>query len=158
MGLKTGREKPSRIYPEIQDVAAALKRSMVARSTEFGSGSSWNNLKAMMQNLLIQRKRLLGLRDVPGLTQYAADQENNQSYDVVSEINGIVTAIDAILTDVGTRIPDDGTYVLGEELQTLANAIADPNSEPTTYRTFTPGQINATKTLVDALIALIDDD
>jgi quinol monooxygenase YgiN len=85
--------------------------------------------------------------NVTGLAQYAKDQKNNQSLDVIAEFNAMVSAIDGCIGWVTTNFPKDANGFLLRE--TWGN-------NGTVDRSFTPAQTAGLRTQLDGLIERID--
>ena len=76
----------------------------------------------------------------PGLAQFAKDQNNDQTYDVVAEFNAAIATIDAVINNIVTTFPKD-THLTG--------------LNPNTYQSFPPASTATLRGLLDNVIAAI---
>jgi hypothetical protein len=103
---------------------------------------------SVFQALRQDRAALVTASSTPGLAQYAKDQKNNQTLDVVAEFNGMIAAIDQVVSWITTNFPKDAaTQCLLE--RTLG-------SEGPIEVTFTSAQTAGMRTQLDSLIATIN--
>lgn len=100
------------------------------------------------QGLRQDRAALVAASATPGLAQYAKDQKNNQTLDVVAEFNGMVGAIDQVTAWIDSNFPKDTT--------TQALLERTLGTEGPIERTFTTAQTAGLRTQLDSLIATIN--
>lgn len=84
----------------------------------------------------------------PGLAQYAKDQTNDPSYDVVAEFNTMRNAMNSARDSLIATFPKDGNGFILYQTINANGTIAT--------RTFTSAQLAAAVALVDSVIASID--
>jgi hypothetical protein len=92
------------------------------------------------------RAALVTAAATPGIVQYARDQKNNQTLDVVAEFNAMVAAIDQVTNWITTNFPKAAT---GELLERTLG------SEGPIEVTFTSAQTAGLRTQLDSLIGTI---
>jgi hypothetical protein len=94
-----------------------------------------------------ERAQLATSASTPGLTQFARDQKNNQTLDVVVEFNAMIAAMDGITAWIETNYPKDvGGFLLAKQFSN--GTIID--------RMFTPAQTAGFQTQLNSLIATIN--
>jgi hypothetical protein len=83
----------------------------------------------------------------PGLAQYARDQYNDPTYDVVAEFNAMKSAIDTARDTLITAFPKDaGGFILYQKINPDGSIL---------LRTFTSAQLAGSVAQVDSVIAAI---
>lgn len=100
------------------------------------------------QALRQDRAALVTAAGTTGLAQYAKDQKNNQSLDVVAEFNAMVAAIDQVTLWIDNNFPKDAS--------TRALLERTLEAEGPVERTFTSAQTAGLRTQLDGLIATIN--
>lgn len=85
---------------------------------------------------------------IPGIVQYAKDQENDQGYNIVTEYNALITEVDEVIASIETNFPTDASDWIQEKKFNGAGGYD--------YREFTPTQSAALIALIDDVIAAID--
>ena len=63
-------------------------------------------------NLKSFRDQLNAIKSVSGIADYARSQESDQGYDVATEFNGVISAIDSVIAELVTSIPKDASGYL----------------------------------------------
>lgn len=87
------------------------------------------------------------IKGIPGIEQYAKDQEDDQTYDVTGEFNAMITAAEAVRDQVETDIPADGSgFLLLKQF--------DVGHDLTT-RDFSPAQTSTLRTTLASFIAAV---
>lgn len=125
---------------KVKQQAQALRTDAAAGAIQSG------RILSTHQYLRAERAALTAAASTPGLAQYARDQKNNQTLDVVAEFTAVIAAIDQVVGWIETNFPKDAGGFLLE--RTLG---ADGPLE----RTFTPAQTAGFRTQLDSLIAMI---
>jgi hypothetical protein len=101
---------------------------------------------AMFSHLSNVKAQFSAAAGVSGLAQYAKDQKNSQSLDVVAEFTAMIAAIDTCRSWISTNFPKDANgYLLAATLGEAA--LVD--------RTFTSAQTVNLKTVLQSLAATI---
>ena len=100
MTFKASNAVPSRAYNEIKLEALKVKdfadRVVILLSSDFSA----NNLNGMITTLIHHKAKLDNLKATAGLSQYAKDQESDQSYDVVAEFAALLSLIDTVIAEI----------------------------------------------------------
>lgn len=141
---------PATAYPRSKSSAAQVKGiadSNIAKYTT--TGANGNEIFAMTDNLRGLKADLNTAKNVPGIVQYAKDQEDDQTYDVAQAFTDVLQAINAVLAEVEATFPTSAGGWL--ELNKMESGDAS-----LTPRDFTTGQLaslTATlQTLSDAIV------
>jgi hypothetical protein len=98
------------------------------------------DLKAQLQTIVT----------APGLAAYAQEQINNNTINIVTEYNNMITTVDTTITWILTNLPKDGSGYL------LITQFAPENNGRTISRQFTPAETAGLRTVLDGLLATID--
>lgn len=120
---------PATQYDRAKKLAAQMKNQANVRATAFASGANSAEILAALDNTKAFYDQLLPIKDVPGIAQYAKDQEANQAYDFVAEMNTLLAAMVDVRDTILAAIPKDGDDYLLERKLNLDGSF--------TYRTFT---------------------
>ncbi len=124
-----------RSLPQIRDLMAA------------GNVSANLIVHNLVQNIKNTRAVLVAARDTPGMRAYVRDQLNDPAFNLTTQTNAIVAAIDNTLVWVAANIPTDASgWMLLWKME------ADGGI---TTRSFTPTQTAGLRTELDALITAI---
>lgn len=146
MAFKTQRS-PATGYANAKALAAQLKSYAQGRQAEFSSATNRDVLVSTASDLIRWRDELEAVTQIPGIAQYAKDQENDQAYDVVAEFTAVQVAVDAAISEIVSSFPVSNGALLERQL----------NPDGTiTYLQFTAGQLNTLRGLlgdIDAAIA-----
>lgn len=117
MAFRATNNLPAVNYDEAKSLARQLKNYASSRATLFGSGGNSDQIFATLDALKQFRDRLDAIRSTPGIAQYARDQEDDQTYDVVAEFVAMVAAVDAAIAQIVTTFPADGSgFLLAQTL------------------------------------------
>lgn len=147
MAFRTQRS-PATAFAHAKSVAVRVKTYCQNRRTQFQSATNRDVVLATSNDLRGWRGELAEAAAVPGIGQYAKDQENDQAYDVVAEFNALTSAIDEVVSFIVAAFP-----------ASVNGAIEEKSLNPdgsTSYLTFTAAQLGGLVTLLDAVIAAID--
>ena len=87
------------------------------------------------------------IKAIPGIAQYAKDQEDDQNYDVVTEFNTMVNAASAVRDRVESDIPTAAGGWMNLQKFEADHTIST--------RAFTPAQTTQLRTDLDAFIATV---
>lgn len=135
------------VLEDIDRRAAALKlyAQQVRAECAVGNVPSSRILDVYV-NFKQERAALASAAATPGLTQFARDQKQNQTLDVVAEFNAMIAAIDGVTGWLETNFPKDaGGFLLAKSFS--AGTIVD--------RLFPASQTAGFRTQLDTLIAAI---
>lgn len=106
-----------------------------------------SQILGVYSNLSSMKAQFTAAAGVSGLAQYAKDQKNSQSLDVVAEFTAMIAAIDTCRSWISTNFPKDGNgFLLSQTLG--ASGPVD--------RTFTSAQTVTLKTALTALAETIN--
>lgn len=101
----------------------------------------------VIQHFSVVIPRLNTWSATPGLAQYAKDQQNDPTYDVIAEFTTMRNAMNSALSGLVSLVPTSATFAL---LFTI-------NADGTlTWRTFTQAQLASAVSLIDSVIAAIN--
>lgn len=97
-------------YEEFKVKMPRLKEQAEDAVTSMSAGPVDSNfVKGLYSSLNRSRTYLNNFKTLSGLTQFVKDHEGNQSYDVVAEINALVSAIQDAIDQVDADFPSTGT-------------------------------------------------
>lgn len=131
-----------------KNVARGVKALAASNATAFTQTVNRDAVLGLSQNLAGYRAVLASCAATPGVAQYARDQYDDQTYDVVAEFAAMQDAIDAVISNIVSTFPVAPSG--GELREKLLNA-----DGTVTYRTFTAAQLSSLVTLLQALDAAI---
>lgn len=136
-------------YERIKTEAAAVKRRSERLRDQSAAGAISADLIIDWVHEQKNRKdAMAALAATPGLVAYAKNQEDDGTYDVVSEYNAMITGIDTVIEWVDSNFPQDGSGYLLKDQMAVDGTI--------TPRAFSTAATAGMRTELDALIALID--
>jgi hypothetical protein len=147
MAYPASTSLPARTLDQIDHRALQMKNQQQNVRNQMAAGNvPSTTIIDIYIRLRIERAAFTAAAAVPGLVQYARDQKNNQSLNVVTEFNAMIAAIDAVTNWISTNFPKDGGgFILAATL----------GPEGPVYRQFTPAQTAGLRTALDALIATV---
>lgn len=149
MAFKATNYTLARGYDSLKAIAARLKKFAQQASTKMQAGDVDSNyLFAIVDELLADKAQMTEYSQLPGMAQYARDQEDDQTYDVVAEYNAMIAAINAAGIWIRDNFPKDVDDYLLERKFNL-NVTTAP-------RIFTPAELTGLVTLIDAVDAAIE--
>jgi len=138
---------PEEGFNRAKKLALQVKNYLTVRESQFASDTNADVILATFNDLKRYRDEFLSYRDIPGIAQYAKDQENDQAYDVVTEFNSMITSVEDVMTSIYSSFPKDANGYLLEK-QLLANGTY-------TYRVFTSAQLSTLRGLVTTAISQV---
>jgi hypothetical protein len=147
--LKVSTGIASHRYDTVRRIANSLRGHVAAKSSQYQGGTTGPDVVALSATLAQARVDLLSGKEasVPGINQWAKDQENDQAYNLDAEIDAVVAQIDVCLATIQSILPTSaGGYL---DIQTLG---ADGLTTP---RAVSGGPLNGLRSDMDALVALI---
>ena len=142
-------ESLRKTYETFKDTSARARRYAVNGIAAMAAMPvDSDEILRLYERMADMRTAMQSAAAVSGITAYAQDEESNPTYDVVAEINAIVTLIDAAITWIDTNFPKTNGYwqtISGADgaltprafsvnatanlraaLQNIVNAIAEP--------------------------------
>ena len=147
MTFRAASAIPAGEYQRAKQQAVQIRNYALSRSVLFASGANSLEVLSTVDNLSAMHSTLNGFKDVPGIIAYASDQEDDPTYDVSAEFTATLATIETFVTDVVATLPKDvDGYLLLNEI------LPDGTLVP---RDFTPAQLSAAKTNLDAIAASI---
>lgn len=138
---------PATEYSEAKRICIQLKTYSQGRSALFAAGTDSSVIIATADNMKSFRDRLNDFKSVPGILQYAKDQEDDQTYDIAAEFNAVIAACDAVITEIVSTLPKDASDWLLVRRINADGSLA--------YRDFSAAALSTLKSLVDAVDAAI---
>ena len=146
MAFKASNVLPADAYLIIKRGAVQLKANLQGFVTYMAvNDTDYDYLRGVYRTLERSKTQFDTLKTTAGLAQYAKDQENDQTYDVVTEFNSLITTIQAAITWLDNNIPTNVTAKLPENWgdgTLISNA-------------FTPAQTADLRTTLNAVSAEI---
>lgn len=130
-----------------QRILSIKKQAQALRADAAAGALPSGRILSMHQYLRAERVALVTASSTPGLAQFARDQKNNQSLDVVTEFNAVIAAIDGVVGWIAANFPTD--VATGALLERTLGA------DGPVERTFTAAQTAGFRTQLDNLIATI---
>jgi hypothetical protein len=141
-------------YHEFQQLIRQIKNELVGadgnsgwRSTLAANNVPWTDFVRVQASLSWALTQMDAAAAVPGMEQYAKDQEGDQAYNVAADYTAMRTAVLAIRDWIYTNMPRSGNFVATQQLAqdgTLTDAI------------YTPAQTAGLRTLIDNFKATVD--
>jgi hypothetical protein len=144
MAFRASNQVPARALPEAKEAALRLRAFAQSRVTAFNAPTIRRDaVVSCWQELHAFSAALKGFRAVPGIAEYAAEQENDEAYDVAAEFNNLIAAVDAAIAHVETAMPKDANGFLAV-VQFGAGGVLIPG-------TFTAAQFATLRSLLTAI-------
>lgn len=144
-------------YPtnSLQSVLQDIDRRLIGiknragrdRATLSGGSTSATTIIDVFKTMRGDRVWLDSVKSTAGLPQYSKDIKNDQTLDIVTEFNSVLSAMDSVTLWIETNFPVDGSGFLLKETFT-ANGTND--------RQFTPSQTAGLVAALDTLTASIE--
>lgn len=141
----------SRSWDNARDIAGTIKaRSISFRGALASSVATSETILYYAGNMATMRDQLVAISNIPGIAAYANEQINNPAFDVATEFNTMVSALNGVSAWIIANFPKDGSGFL------LAKTFHADNSGRTVERMFTSVQTAGLQTALDTLIAAIN--
>lgn len=138
---------PEQGYSRARQLALQAQSYCQARAAQFASTTNADVILGTFIDLKRWHDELNTIKTIPGIAQYARDQENDQAYDVVSEFQALIDALNAALTNIFTTFPKDGNgYLIEKKL------LVDGTYE---FNTFSPAQLATLVGLLGAVSSAV---
>ena len=148
MGFRATTFTPDKAYTEAKKWAVQLKHFGTSRSAQWAGGADAEMVRSVLRDLRSFKERFTQLAAVPGIVAWAKAQEDDPAYDVVSEFNAMLAAIDASIVQIVGQVPEDASCYM--QMYTLN---ADGSETP---RTFPGGALGGIRGTFDAIAATVD--
>ena len=147
MSFKATNIVPETGYRNAKNHAVSIKNYCESRSTQFQSDTNSDVVLATFHDLRRWNDELNAIKAIAGIAQYAKDQEDDQTYNVVAEFNALQAAVVAVMDNIQSTFPVDvDGYLL--EKQWNAQGTYD-------FRQFTGAQLSTLRGLLDAVVAQV---
>ena len=95
---------PEKALDDAKVLASRIKRAAELRSISIAGGANSDVVLGILDTLRESSVALNVVKAVPGIAQYAKDQESDQTYDIVAEFTALLAVIEAY-EDLGRPIP-----------------------------------------------------
>ncbi len=105
-------------FRESQNLAANIRKQAVEGIAFMAANSvSANSIIGIRRKFISAKDEFNRFAAVPGIADYARNQHNDPSYDVIAEYTLMKTAIDGVITWIADNFPaDDDGYILKDQL------------------------------------------
>jgi hypothetical protein len=151
MTLPTRSVRPplADVLGEIETIAANIKsRAISLRDVSAAGNISALSIIELQAGLKSRMDRLNLLKSAAGLLQYTKDQLNDQTVDIVVEVDATVAEMQLTLNQIQTDLPTSAAgFVEAQKIET---------NDTVTNKTFTPAQSSILRDRLNALTATID--
>ena len=142
MAFRASNLLPEKGYAEARQIAVNIKRSSNDYIAKLAGGTDADSILSALWFFVRNSNRLNELATIPGIGDYAKEQENDPTYDVAAEFTALVALIDDAEAWIRTALPVDGDdYLLIYEL----------NTNSLIARGFTAGQVAPLVTKLQAI-------
>lgn len=115
MAFRASNQIPAQALEQAKAIAWSVKSLASRLASEWAGGAQrrivlqeWRNLKGI-------RTSLAELATAPGLAAYAQAQESDANYNVATEFNALLAAIDAVTNAIEAAFPKTGAFLLVEQ-------------------------------------------
>ena len=110
MTVRTGKQTSSNAYDEITSRAFALRALTETRIAQWSpAGTTYDNIGAYLSDLLSFYNDFNDQKSTPGLAQAAKDAEEDQTYEIVTEVNTLQALMIAVKDRILVDVPQDGS-------------------------------------------------
>ena len=143
MAFKAANVLPENGYSRAKERVSALKKYMQSRISQLSTDTNADLVLSIYFDISRGRAELASIAAISGIAQYAKDQENDQTYDVVAEFTALLANLDAITSAVSDGYPrDNNGYLLDRKV--VGDTIE--------FRTFTSGQLASFVSLMQSAV------
>ena len=138
---------PVEAFKEVNQATRSIKGSAEQHSANFAaSGANFLEIMKLLDRLVNTRTQLNAVKNTAGLSAYAKTQRD-QNYEIVTEIDAVVSAV----TTAGLRIRNDLPKDGDDWLQVLK-----VNPDATWFfRSFSAAELTNLRTDLDAIVAAV---
>lgn len=116
---------PNKGLAEAQSLGISLADFVSGRSVELLPDGTAQLVLDTLDTLVSYSSRLTVLSQTPNIGQFARDQENDPSYDVVAELTALISLIDAAIAVIISTVPQDGAGFLLFQKRNAAGVAID---------------------------------
>ena len=145
MAFRATNILPEKGYDQAKKIATSLKRFSANRSADLVGGGDSDNVLGTVDTMILYKTQLNAVATIPGIGDYAKEQENDPTYDVAAEFIALLALVDAVITEVVSTFPVDGSGFL------LAYTISPDGTQ--IPRTFNVAQMVDLRAALDAVDA-----
>lgn len=126
MAFRATNQLPQTAYTDAKNLAAQLKNYCDQTASAMLSDIDGRQVIAIASNMAVYKNRFTTITAVPGIAQYARDQEDDQTYNTATEFTAMIGFLDAAIATVQA---------------TNVNALLSGwGADGVIYNTFTPAQ------------------
>jgi hypothetical protein len=93
-------------------LAVSIKNTAITRAAFYASGADSDNILALADEMRRYSIALTAIKSIPGIGQYARDQEGDANYDIVAEFNALIAGVDAVVSQIVSTFPVDSSGFL----------------------------------------------
>ena len=137
------------VLQDVQGEARALKSdAQGVKAASLAAAVSADLVHRFHLRLIASRDKFTAAAAVPGIAQFARDQLENQSLDIVAEFNAMVSACNALAQWVVDNFPSAGGYAQKDTYTTATPGV--------TVRTFSVASLVTYRLQLDTLINAIN--
>lgn len=143
MSFKATNVLPESGYRNAKILAVNVKGYCVNASLSLQTDTNADQVIVIFHDCRRFKADFDSIKLIPGIAQYAKDQEQDQGYDVTAEFVALISAIEAVMAEIKNTFPVDADgYLLEKKL----NAQGTYN-----FRQFTPTQTATLRSLLAAV-------
>lgn len=148
MGFRASNVIPGQAYADAKYIAVQVSTQATSFRTKITLGTNAQVIIDYLRDLIVFRDRLQAISQIPGIGEYAQDQEKDVTYNIAAEFNSMLTAINNVINWIGTALPkDESEYLLIYKLT---------NSGSFMPRSFTSAQIASLLPLLQEIIDAVE--
>jgi hypothetical protein len=146
MAYRASSVLPAKELPKLNDQIFTLGYRLVQYIAEAASGDiNYEYIHILYSDISGVSASIDRVKVIPGILQYAKDQENDQAYDVVAEFTALETALDNTKTWLENGVP----------LSVTLRPIGQWSTNAKISNTFTPAQTTQLRTRLQSIVDLI---
>lgn len=134
MTFRASNLLPQQGYNNARAIALDLKNYCTSKAASIlANGDDAGDILGILAKIRQARDDFNSIKAIPGIAVYAVSQEDDLTYDVVTEFNTLVTLVETAITNLVAAFPRDvNGYLL----------IATLPVDTLSYRTFTSAQLS----------------
>lgn len=148
MAFRATNTLPVRGYDTAKQTASGLKRFASTQSAAIAGGGDGEQVVGIVDSLVSFKASLSKSAAIPGIGDYAQEQEDDPAYDVAAEFTTLMGLIDDAISEIVTTIPKE----VGTDFLLLQTINADGTR---VSRDFTGPQLAGIKADLDSIDAAI---
>jgi len=112
MAFKALNIIPVKGYERSKEIGARLRTYTVNTSNKLSSGATSVRVLGVLDSLIGYKTDFNLVKSIPGIAQYAREQENDPNYDAVAEFNTLIAFIDTAISTITSTFPTDASGFL----------------------------------------------